>query len=76
MRDLINEVFVRYVGPIAHDLAAETWSAWLQDGNTGPSAIHDYIALLSRHIAEDGHKASFGNDARAAMRAALSRLPR
>lgn len=73
MCELINDVFVRYVGPIAHEIADELFEHWRHKGNTGPSGVSDYIHLLSAHIVDDSQRSSFREEASAAMREALTR---
>jgi hypothetical protein len=71
MCNRINAVFVRYVGPIADEIVDGMYATWLDMGHTGPSGIGRYIALLSQHIADEEQRASFGDEARIAMRDAL-----
>lgn len=71
----VNEVFVRYVGPIADDIATGAYESWLEMGNTGPSGVRHYIVLLSSHIADEEQRRSFGDEAGNAMRDALERRP-
>lgn len=73
MCNRVNEVFVRYVGPIADDVAMGAYESWLEMGKTGPSGVGHYIVLLSRHIADEEQRRSFGDEARNAMRDALGR---
>jgi len=73
MCNRVNEVFVRYVGPIADDVAMGAYESWLELGNTGPSGVGHYIILLSGHITDEEQRRSFGDEARDAMRTALER---
>ncbi|MFZ0487022.1 MAG: hypothetical protein WAL83_08490 [Arenicellales bacterium] len=73
MCNRVNEVFVRYVGPIADDVAVGAYESWLELGNTGPSGVGHYINLLSGHITDEQQRRSFGDEARVAMRNALER---
>ena len=71
----INELFVRYVGPVAHDLAEEIYEGWRTNGNTGPSGVTRYIQLLSENIVDEAQRGSFRDEALVAMRQALQRRP-
>lgn len=73
MCNRVNEVFVRYVGPIAEDVALGAYESWLELGNTGPSGVRHYIILLSGHITDEEQRRSFDDEARNAMRDALAR---
>ncbi len=66
----INDVFVRYVGPIAHEIADDIYEQWRQRGDTGPSGVTDYIRLLEQMKASVRRE-----EAGAAMRQALQRRP-
>jgi hypothetical protein len=59
MCEHINEVFTRYVGPIATEVAADEFDAWRTAGQVGPNGLQRYIARLARHIPEDGARREF-----------------
>lgn len=69
----INGVFVRYVGPIAHEIADEIYEHWREHGDNGPSGVSHYIHLLSQNIVDESQRSSFREEAGAAMREALQR---
>lgn len=73
MCNLVNGVFVRYVGPIAHEIADEIYEHWRSKGDNGPSGVGHYIHLLSQHIVDEGQQSSFREEAATAMRQALHR---
>lgn len=73
MCNLINGVFVRYVGPIAHEIADDIFEQWRSKGDNGPSGVTHYIHLLSQHVVDENQQSSFREEAATAMRHALRR---
>jgi len=63
IRDQIDGVFARYVGPIAAELCREEFDHWRAEGQVGPSALHRYIARLGRYINDDATRRLFIGDA-------------
>jgi hypothetical protein len=73
MCNRINGIFVRYVGPVAHELSTEIYETWREAGNTGPSGVTRYIQSLAQNVVDEGQRSSFREEALAAMRDALQR---
>jgi hypothetical protein len=69
----IDDVFVEYVGPIAHEIAEEIYEHWRHRGDTRPSGVAHYIHLLSEKIVDESQRSSFREEAGSAMRQALQR---
>ena len=63
MRDQINDVFTRYVGPIATELCRDEFNQWHVEGEVGPTALNRYIARLTRYISDDTSRRAFINEA-------------
>jgi len=63
IREQIDEVFTRYVGPISAELCREEFERWLSEGQVGPSALHRYIGLLAKYIADDAVRRTFIGEA-------------
>lgn len=59
IREQIDDVFTRYVGPIAAELCREEFEAWLEDGQVGPSALHRYISRLANYITDHAPQRAF-----------------
>lgn len=59
MRALIDDVFTRYVGPIAAELCYDEFSRWRAEGQLGPGGLHRYISRLARYITEDALRHDF-----------------
>lgn len=72
MCDRVNSVFVRYVGPIAPEIAQETYQQWVNKGNTGPNGVTRYIHLLSQNILDESQRTAFFDEAIKAMRSSLN----
>jgi hypothetical protein len=68
MREQIDRVFVRYVGPIAVELSREEFDRWCLLGQTGPSALSRYITQLAGFISEDAPRRKFITEANACIR--------
>jgi len=65
--EAVKDVFIRYVGPIAYEIADEAYQQWLAKGNASPSAVEDYITLLADKIVDPSQRESFSNDAHRAI---------
>lgn len=63
MRDRINDVFTRYVGPIAAELCRDEFERWRVEGDVGPTALNRYIARLTRYISDETTRRAFTLDA-------------
>jgi hypothetical protein len=63
MRDQINDVFTRYVGPIAVELCRDEFEHWHAEGEVGPTALNRYIARLTRYISDDAARRAFITEA-------------
>lgn len=63
IRDQIDQVFARYVGPIAAELGREEFEHWRAEGQVGPTALHRYIARLARYVSDEASRRAFINDA-------------
>jgi hypothetical protein len=63
IRDQIDQVFVRYVGPIATELGHEEFEHWRTEGQVGPTALHRYISRLARYISDEPSRRKFVGDA-------------
>lgn len=61
----INNIFIRFVGPIAPMLCEECFERWSAVGETGPRGLGRYITMLSQHIPTVEHRAAFILEARA-----------
>lgn len=59
MRDGIDRIFSRYVGPISSELSAEEFDRWRQEGQVGPGGLHRYISRLARYIPQDAPRREF-----------------
>lgn len=59
IRQHIDEVFARYVGPISADLSEEQFERWRADGHVGPSGLPRYIARLGRYIPQTAQRQAF-----------------
>jgi hypothetical protein len=59
MRDNIEQIFSRYVGPISAELSAEEFDRWRQEGQVGPTGLHRYISRLAKYIPDDGPRREF-----------------
>lgn len=59
----IDDVFTRYVGPIAGELSRDEFQQWRAEGQVGPRGLHRYIARLARYIKKDAERQAFINDA-------------
>jgi hypothetical protein len=59
MREKIDGVFLRFVGPIARTLCDEEFERWRQQGQVGPSALRQYIERLSLFIDADLQRRNF-----------------
>lgn len=59
MREQIDGVFTRYVGPIAAELCSDEFARWRGEGRLGPGGLHRYIARLARYISEDDSRRDF-----------------
>lgn len=46
----INQVFVGFVGPIAHELSADVYSRWVGEGKFNASSLRKYIHALSEQL--------------------------
>ncbi|HLQ25111.1 MAG TPA: hypothetical protein VK138_04450 [Acidiferrobacterales bacterium] len=68
MRTQIDEIFLRYVGPIGAELGQEAFPVWVKTGNTGPSELVRYITLLATHIPDPQQRRRFEADAKACIR--------
>jgi hypothetical protein len=63
MREQIDQVFSRYVGPISAELSNEEFDRWLADGQVGPRALNRYILRLSRYIKQASERETFIREA-------------
>ena len=63
IRDQIDEVFARYVGPISSELGQEEFENWRNEGDVGPRALHRYIARLGRYITQAKQREAFIKEA-------------
>jgi len=63
MRDQIDEVFIRYVGPIAAELCRDEFDKWHIEGDVGPTALNRYIARLTRYINDEAARRAFIGEA-------------
>lgn len=59
MRDGIDSIFGRYVGPISVDLSAEEFDKWRREGRVGPRGLHRYVSRLARYIPEEVPRREF-----------------
>lgn len=59
MREQIDGVFTRYVGPIARELCADEFNRWRAEGQLGPGGLHRYIARLARYIETNESRREF-----------------
>ena len=75
MCERINRIFVRYVGPIAPEIAEDIYKQWVRRGNTGPSGVIRYIHLLSQNIFDESQRVTFFDEATQAMRASVGVTP-
>ena len=63
IRDHIDEVFARYVGPICPDLSQDEFERWRAEGQVGPRGLNRYIARLARYIPQVTQRQAFIADA-------------
>ncbi len=63
IRERIDEVFARYVGPISRDLSQDEFERWRAEGQVGPRALSRYIARLARYIPQAMQRQVFIADA-------------
>ena len=59
MREQIDEVFTRFVGPIATELCLDEFNRWRTEGQIGPGGLHRYISRLARYISDDPSRHEF-----------------
>lgn len=59
MRDGIDQIFSRYVGPIFSELSAEEFDRWREGGQVGPGGLHRYVSRLAQYIPEDASRREF-----------------
>lgn len=59
MRDQIDRVFTRYVGPIATELSREEYEHWRTEGHVGPLALQRYILRLARYLTDETQRRAF-----------------
>lgn len=55
----INQLFVEFVGPIAHELINDEFYKWSQGEKVGPSALRHYVIALSLHLDNPSERARF-----------------
>lgn len=46
----LNDLFVEYVGPVGQDLSDDVLERWLVAEKFGPSAIRQYVSMLSENL--------------------------
>lgn len=63
IREQIDLVFTRYVGPISADLSQEEFQQWRAEGQVGPRSLNRYIARLARYIPQAAQRQAFMTDA-------------
>ena len=63
IREQIDQVFARYVGPISSELSQEEFGNWRDEGQVGPRALHRYIARLARYVSQADQREAFINEA-------------
>ena len=63
IRERIDQVFARYVGPIAAELCGEEFDHWRAEGQVGPSALNRYISRLAKYVAAELPRRSFIDEA-------------
>ncbi len=63
IREQIDRVFARYVGPIASEIGREEFDHWRESGQIGPLGLHRYISRLARHIPEENSRRAFMREA-------------
>ena len=68
MKNNIDALFLRYVGPIGETLADEEFDTWLENSSTGPSGLLNYIQLLSQHIPDQTKRREFSDEASGLIR--------
>lgn len=67
IRDQIDTLFVRFVGPVGVTIAQEEFAEWLKIAPNGPSALSRYIQALSVNIFDKDQRSAF-------IRSALSKI--
>lgn len=55
----INQLFVEFVGPIAHELINDEFYKWSQGEKVGPSALRHYAIALSLHLDNPSERTRF-----------------
>lgn len=63
IRERIDDVFARYVGPIAPELSRDEFEHWCAEGQVGPSGLHRYIARLGRYLSDEASRRAFIGEA-------------
>lgn len=63
IREQIDLVFARYVGPISVELSKEEFEQWRAEGQVGPGSLSRYIARLSRYIPQASQRQAFMSEA-------------
>ena len=50
IRENIDTLFLRYVGPVGDSICSDTYAEWVKSGSIGPSGLLRYIQMISVEI--------------------------
>jgi hypothetical protein len=71
IRERIDEVFARYVGPISSDLSVDEFERWRAQGQVRPRGLSQYIGRLARYIPQVTQRQAFIADAAKCIRVTI-----
>jgi hypothetical protein len=59
IRSNIDELFIRFVGPVGDAICEDCFNQWAASGSIGPSGLRRYIDMIAKDIPDPGKSQQF-----------------